>query len=192
MNELTKLLPDIILYIVSGFCFIKTYMFTRIYKENSDVNQILTSSLVIGFIICQIAFLIPISFGDTPDNICIAICSAILGFGVAKFINSTIMEHGLEKLKICRTANQYLWNDILDVDMVMEAKITIDGIIYSGKIHLIEDFSNKPHIVLADYSINGKNEKNNKIIILDTAKATEVVIKYNKNSPMIDKIKFDE
>lgn len=153
----------------------------------------MTVSLVLGYIICQIAFLIPFTIGTIGDNICIIIWSIIIGFILGKTINYRKTDEILDKLKIGRTANSSLWNDIVDINKIMEAEITIDNITYDGKIHLIEEFSNSPHVVLADYSIDGnKNKKDNQIIILDTAKAQKVVIKYDRNSPMMEKIKFNE
>lgn len=78
----------------------------------------------------------------------------------------------------------------MDNEEVMYAKVTINNIIYEGKIHLIEELSNNPHIVLADYYINGRKNDDNKIVILDTSKAAEIIIEYDKDSSMLEKIKF--
>ncbi len=73
----------------------------------------------------------------------------------------------------------------------MQAKIAINNVIYEGKIHLVEESSDSPHIVLCEYSINGKkNIDENKIIILDSSKASEIIVEYDKNSPMLETIKF--
>ena len=148
------------------------------------------ASLVIGFIICQVAFIIPISFGEYIDNICIVFSSTLLGFVLAKIVNWKKIDSLLEYLEVRRTVNTYLWNDLMDNEEVMQAKVTINNIIYEGKIHLIEELSNNPHIVLAECYINGKKNDDNEIVILDTSKASEIIIEYDKDSPMIEKIKF--
>lgn len=148
------------------------------------------ASLVIGFIICQVAFIIPISFGEYIDNICIVFSSNLLGLVLAKIVNWKKIDSFLEYMKVRRTVNIYLWNDLMDDEEVMHAKVTINNTIYEGKIHLIEELSNNPHIVLAEYYINGKKNDDNKIVILDTSKASEIIIEYDKDSPMLEKIKF--
>lgn len=152
----------------------------------------LTASLVIGYVICQIASLIPFSLGMIIDNICIVGCSIILGFIAGKVMNGEFIYDIAEELHINRTVNEFLWNDLID-NKIMKAQIKINDIIYSGKIHLVEEFSNAPHIVLGDYSINDQRETNpRKIIVLDTSKATEIIIEYSEGSSMIDKITFYE
>ena len=167
------------------------YCFVCIYKNTKDVEQIITSSLVIGYIICQIALLIPISFGSIIDSICIVSASIILGFILGVIKNSKRISWLIDKLKIRRTVNSYFWNDLLDRNKIMKGYITINNKTYCGKVHLIEEFSNSPHIVLAEYSVDGaKNDNDNQIIILDTLQATEVIIEYDKASTMLKKIKF--
>lgn len=169
------------------------YCFVCIYKNTKDVEQILTSSLVIGYIICQIALLIPISYGSIIDSICIVFCSIMSGFLLGEIKNSKGIRQFINRFKIRRTANSYYWNDLLDRDKIMKGYITINNKTYSGKVHLIEEFSNSPHIVLAEYSVDGeKNDNDNQIIILDTLQAAEVIIEYDKDSPMLETIKFYE
>lgn len=186
-------MPEIILYIVVGFCFIKIYSFVYIYndaKENG-ISDKLILYLVFGFLICQTCFAFPFSFGKYADNVCIVVFSIMFGYFAAKMMNSKCINRFLDIIKIRRTVNTYLWNDLMDLDFPMKAKVTINNNIYNGKIHLIEEFSNNPHIVLAEYSINGnENMENNKIIVLDSSKASEIIIEYDKNSPMLDEISF--
>lgn len=145
-----------------------------------------------GFVICQIATIIPFSLGKIIDNICMVISGALLGFIAGKIVNAKFTDNLIKKLKINRTVNSYLWNDLVD-NKIMKAQITINNIKYNGKIHLIEEDSNTPHIVLGEYSINDQPETNyNKIIILDTSKATDVIIEYDQHSSMIDDIRFYE
>lgn len=66
------------------------------------------ASLVIGFIICQVAFIIPISFGEYIDNICIVFSSTLLGFVLAKIVNWKKIDSLLEYLEVRRTVNTYL------------------------------------------------------------------------------------
>lgn len=180
------------LYLISGFCFIKTYSFVYVFNNNSkDIQDKLILYFVFGSLICKICFAFPLSFGKYIDDICITLISVISGFIIAKIMNSRYVNIFLDKLKVRRTVNTYLWNDLIDRDKVMKAKITINNIVYEGKIHLIEELSNNPHIVLAEYSICGKKEiEDNKIIVLDSSKASEIIIEYDKNSQMLDEIRF--
>lgn len=162
-------------------------------KKNGSLDR-LVMDLVFGFIICQICFAIPFSLGKYCDNICIIIFSIILGYFAAKLMNSERINYIFATLKIRRTVNTYLWNDLLDKDKPMKAQLIINDIVYHGYIHLIEECSNSPHIVLAKYSINGKkNKDNNKIILLDSSKASEIIIEYNKDSLKLKEIdKFED
>lgn len=182
------------MYIVSGFCFVKVYGLVYVRELQDDIDNMLTLSLVIGFIICNIAYLIPFSCGEILDNIGITVFSIILGFLSGKLMNSTKISHFiLSKLQIRRTANSYIWNDIMDNNFVMEAEIVIGNTTYSGKVHLIEECNNSPHIVLAEYSIDGKKQNAaGKIVVLDTSMASSVTVKYNENSKMREFIKFED
>lgn len=182
------------MYIIVGFCFIKIYSFAYIYNNTKESGMDkLMLDLVFGFVICQLCFAIPFSLGKYVDNICIIIFSIILGYFAAKIMNCRYINLLLDKLKIRRTVNTYLWNDLMDKDFPIKAKIIINNNIYEGKIHLIEECSNSPHIVLAQYSVNGKeNTNNNRIVVLDSSKASEITIEYNENSPMLNEISFSE
>lgn len=194
IDNLYNILPNIILFISAGFCFVKVFCFIYAYRDSENIDNMLTASLVVGYIICQIAFAIPLSLGVIIDNICIIASSIIMGFIAGKIINGNFMYNLIEKLNINRTVNEFLWSDLLDKDgKIMKAQITINETKYSGKIHLVEEFSNTPHIVLGDYSINDQPENNpNKIIVLDTSKATDIIIEYDKCSSMLEKIRFYE
>ena len=194
MEGLNTILPEALLFIVSGFCFIKVYCFVYIYKGPKDVEKMLMASLVVGFIIYKFASMIPISFGKNIDTICIMVCSIIAGFVLGKILSSHFIVRILDKLKIRKSLSEHLWNNILDRDYIMIAHITMDdGKKYSGKIHEIEEFVSTPQIVLADYSIDGIRNKNDRqVIVLNTANAKEVIIEYNENSPMLKEISFNE
>lgn len=168
------------------------YCFVATYQEAKDAEHKLMASLVVGYIICNVAYMIPFSISEVVDNVGITISSIIVGYFAGKISNSKFLLTAMEKLKIRRTTNSYLWNDLMDKDFPMKAKIKIDNIIYCGKVHLIEEFSNHPLIVLADYSVNGVlDENNNKVIVLDTAKASEIIIEYDELSEMKEFIKFE-
>lgn len=149
---------------------------------------------MVGFIICNIAYLIPFSYGEVIDNIGITVLGIIFGFICGKLMNNTQISNLIfNKLCIRRTANSYLWNDIMDTNCIMEAEIVIEGKTYKGKVHLIEECNNSPHIVLAEYSVNDvKEDTTGKIIVLDTSMASSIVVKYNENSEMRKFIKFED
>lgn len=140
--------------------------------------------------------MIPIHISYNIDTIFIILFSVVLGYLFARMFKNIYIIKILDILKIRDTGNKYYWDDLLDENYPMEAKITIDNIIYEGMIHNYESYSNDPHIVLSSYVI--KNEykiledytfDNTKIIILDTSKASNVEISYDKNSAICNDLK---
>ena len=54
---------------MTGYVFNKTFHFVALKQNTEDVEHILTASLVVGFIYCKIASLIPIHISDKIDTI---------------------------------------------------------------------------------------------------------------------------
>jgi len=193
---LIDILPQIIIYVVIGYVFLKTYHFVGLKQNSNDIEHILTGSLVIGFIYYKIASIIPFTLSVEIDNILIIISALCLGYLLAIiFRQKKIVYSILDKLKIRDTGNVYMWDDLMDDKFPMKIRITYDDNTYTGIIHTFESYTNTPHIALASYiveDINRKIEKdysndNTKIIILntDTAKSIEVEY-YNASDECLD------
>ena len=187
-------MPDIIVYIVTGYVFLKTFHFVALKQNTTDVEHILISTLVVGYIYCHIAYIIPFSISYQIDIALIIMSALIMGYTSAKLSKSKCMIHILDRLKIRDTGNIYLWDDIMDDDYPMKAIISYDDIVYEGIIHNYESYSNAPHVALGSYVVKDNNgvikndysEDNTRITILDTSKANNVEILYCKDSNECD------
>ena len=102
-------LPQIIMYIVTGYVFLKTYHFVGLKQNSNDIEHILTGSLVVGFIYCQIANMLPITLSVEIDNVLIVISALCVGYLFAiLFRQKKIVYYFLDKLKIRDTGNIYV------------------------------------------------------------------------------------
>ena len=193
IKDLTEILPQVILYIVTGYLIYSTYHFTRIKQiDDKNTEHILMSSLVIGYIYCELINLIPIYTCQEIYILGMIICSVLLGYLLGKLIQNKYIVSILDFLKIRETGNDYYWNDLLDKSKSMKTKIIINNKIYEGMIHYIESKSNSPNIILSSYIVKNlnnvviedKRRDNNKVIILNTLKADSVEVIYDSDSYM--------
>ena len=193
IKDLTEILPQVILYIVTGYLIYSTYHFTRIKQiDDKNTEHILMSSLVIGYIYCELINLIPIYACQEIYILGMIICAVLLGYLLGKLIQNKYIVSILDFLKIRETGNDYYWNDLLDKSKSMKAKIIINNKIYEGMIHYIEIKSNSPNIILSSYIVKNlnnvviedKRSDNNKVIILNTLKADSVEVIYDSDSYM--------
>lgn len=166
--------------------------------KGSNIEHILISSFVIGYIYCNIAKLIPISLSYELDSVMLVISALLLGYLLAMAVRSKkIFFKMLDILHIHETGNAYYWDDIIDDVYPTRIRVTFDNYIYEGMIQYYESRSNSPHIVLSSYKIMKSNnvtisdfsENNSKIIILDTSRASHVEISYMNESHMRDDLK---
>lgn len=184
MEELFKLLPDIIIYLIGGYLYITIYRFVS-YKEKIDgVENILLSSLTVGFIVKNILA----KFGQNNDLIYIAICG-ITAYLFALFSgwmnNSDKVNKLLQKLKINRTNNLNIWYDFLPpMSKPIVLKLTdIDNkICYIGCCSNVEEGEHLPFIILSRYQklkITGEvltdySNDSESCVILNTEKFSSV------------------
>ena len=197
IKDLIDILPQIIIYIVTGYIFNKTFHFVALKQNSTDIEHILTSSLVIGFIFCKIANLIPIHITDKIDTIGIMVSSLIIGYLFAKIVKNRHLIPILDFLRIRDTGNLYYWDDIMDEKYPMKVKISCEDVSYEGMLHNFESYSNEPHVILASYVIKDKSgnilqnytNDNTKIIILDTAKVENIEVTYANNSEVCHDLK---
>ena len=183
-------MPQIIMYIITGYVFVRMYHFVALKKNSTDVEHILTVSLVVGYIYCNIAYQIPFTISYLVDRILIILSALVFGYLLAILLRNKKILYILDFLKIRNTVNAYLWDDLMDNNYPMKASIEYDDKIYEGIIHNYENYSNNPHIALASYIIKDSHkhiiedfsEDTTKIVILDTEKANCVYIEYYINS----------
>lgn len=180
------------MYIVTGFVFLQTFHFVALKQNTSNIENILTGSLVVGYVYNIIANIIPVSFTDEIDNILIISSAAVLAYLTGRFLRTDHAVWVLNFLKIRDTGNLYFWDDLMDNNYPMKAVITYEEYIYEGMVHIYESYSNSPHIVLAAYQIKSPDgtvskdysDDTTKISILDASNAKNVTIIYYKDSPI--------
>lgn len=191
MEALISELPNIILYIVSGFLFVRIFHFVALKDNSNEIDHILSSSLVIGFIIVKIMNFIPWSLSKEIDTLGIVLTSCIIGTISGKIYISGIIDKICDKLRIPSTINKYIWNDLVDKDYPIKVSVQMDDDrIYSGYVHYIEPYNNTPMISLAGYKLeNQKSKKDNAVILLNLANAKRVEIEYYSESSKVDDIK---
>ena len=121
IKDLTEILPQVILYIVTGYLIYSTYHFTRIKQiDDKNTEHILMSSLVIGYIYCELINLIPIYACQEIYILGMIICAVLLGYLLGKLIQNKYIVSILDFLKIRETGNDYYWNDLLDKSKSMK------------------------------------------------------------------------
>lgn len=194
MLEIYNLLPNIVIYIVLGYIFLRVFRTVRIVKNPDNYEHILTESLVLGFIIKSIAALIPFSFGYRLDIIGLSISSAIAGFLFAKLLSSKIMLDIIDKLQIKHTKFKYMWQNIEDPEFAVFVDITNPDTKsrYFGQLVMYEEFERSPIIQICKYmSWSGEtllydfSEDPTRTVLIDTSKYTEIDIVYQKVSNVI-------
>lgn len=198
IDTLIKELPEIILYVVVGYIFIKTFHFVALKQNSTDIEHILISSLVVGYIYCKIAYLIPISISYEVDTALIVLSSLVIGYISGRIIRCKYTPQVLDFLKIRDTGNLYLWDDMMDNYNPMKVIISYDNIIYEGLLHNYESYSNEPHIALGAYIVKNKDGKiigdfsndNTRVIILDTSNATSIDIIYSECSEQCKDLQY--
>lgn len=197
-KDLIDILPDIIMYIVTGYVFIKTFHFVALKQNSSEIQHILTSSLVVGYVYCNIASLIPLSISYIVDFFGIVISAAIAGYVLAILLRNEKVAKILDFLKIRNTFNLYYWDDLMDNDYPMKARITFEDVSYEGMLHVYESYSNDPHVAMASYVVINNEDKiiedykddETRVIILDTSKAKKVEFIYDKESEICKDLKY--
>lgn len=198
INDLVQILPDFIFYIVVGFFFIQVFHFTALKRNNSDIEHILTGSLVFGYVICKIMELIPFSINPIIDSFGIMCTSIVAGYILGlPFQYNQIIYKICDIFKLRNSINDYIWDDILDWDYPNKLIVYYSDKIIEGYVHYSESYSNIPSVTLAGYIIRDKNQNilsdhssdNDKVIFLQLCNAEYVEVIYNHKSPMCMEIK---
>mgnify|MGYP004462251639 CR=1 FL=1 len=190
-------LPVYISYIVVGYVFIRVYYWVAFRKPLDNIEHLIIQSGVIGYIYFLVGDLIPIFRNKYLCTAVLMLIALLTAYAAGKAINSSCVIKLLEKLHVYDTGNFYMWQDLLDKKYSMRAAISYDDKIYSGRIHLIENYNNTPNIVLCLYTIRNKegkiledfSEDYTKLIVLDTSKAVSTEIKYSYKSKISEDVK---
>lgn len=192
-----EILPQIILYIVVGYAFLKTLYLVTLHENSDNIEHVLAGSLVIGYICYQLASLIPCSYGTIIDFLGISACSVFVAYIIGLILNTRLYIKICDILKIRESGKKYLWSDILDHSYPMKVSLYYGNIKYNGYLFNCESYSNTPNVVLVSYKMisvkqgdiledHSQDKKN--IIILNTNKADKVEIIYDGNSKICNEI----
>lgn len=191
IEGLINSLSEIILYIVYGFVCTRVFSFTSSIKIKNDAEHILIISIVVGFIIDHIMKLIPINISPEIDTIGVVATSLIIGFLCAKIYQSNIFNKFLFNVcKINATTDSYIWDTIIKNDYPVLIKIiTQDNLQIIGFPDLVEEYTDDPHITIANYKIYNevdnclKESKESETLFFDLKNAKYYEFKFHKNDP---------
>lgn len=197
MDEFISILPDIMIYLVSGFIFMKIFSFVCTAKNPNDYQHIIIKSVIIGYILKSLASFIPALTDIHTLNILgyLGLC-CILAYITALIYQSKWFYFVLRKIGIYNTLNDEFWVDIEgDKSVWTEIYCSETKEYYYGLVCLSENFKDNPRIVLKRYSVF--DEKNNcikdynkdpcKRIIIDTSKCSVIKLTYDKNSEIVNR-----
>ena len=191
MTEIYKLLPDIILYIVFGYVFLKFYRLVRVIEKPIEQENVFIESIVVGFIIKNIASIIPFSLGYYIDIVFITISSGIIGFVIGKIVNSKFVDKIMFRLNIRHDKYKYLWQNITDPELAIyiDATNPDTNIRYFGRIVRYEDYTRLPIIQISNYKCwvddalyYDCSDDYTRTMLIDTSQYSEIGIEYQEAS----------
>ncbi len=190
MEDLFKLLPDIIIYLIGGYLFITIYRFVSYKDRINDVEHFLLSSLTVGFIIKNVLT----KFNQNSDLVYIVICgiTAYLLALLNSFLNTNDkIINVLQTLRINRTNTPNIWYDFLppiSKAIVLKLTDTDNEICYVGCCTNVEEGEHQPFIVLSRY----RKQKITGEILIDCSNDTEsCVILNTENFSSIERIIYE-
>ena len=190
IKDLVNILPNIILYLASGYSFVQTFRFVALKERNQEVNHLLISSLVIGYVIFSAINLIPFSISYSANCIFTIITSVAASFLFSKLYMSDFLYRVLQRLHIYTTTKEYVWMNFIDFTYPTHLKIQMnDGNIYSGYYHFMEGNTRRPLVVLAAYKrikpdgvIEDYERDERRVVLLDTKDAKYIEFEYYDRS----------
>ncbi len=200
LEDLFKLLPEIIIYLASGYIFINVFCFLGIRQVKlNDIEGKFTISLVIGFILKNLLALIPIRIATYVNYFALLLFSLIVAFLLGKTVQSNKLKLILKKFSNGRTVNRYFWQDLVENEMFIKLTNYDKNYIIMGYCHGKEDFERIPQLILEQYMISDLNgkvlesyiNKKKDYIVVNLEKYDIIQITYNENSAHCSKIEVE-
>lgn len=198
MENLIALLPDIMLYLVSGFLFVRIFNFICTKRKANDYQHIIIKSVIVGYILKYIASFIPALTNIYALNVLgfIVLC-CIIAFIAARIYKSNWFYKFLRFIGVENTLNDDFWVDIEgDKSVWAEVYCKDTEEYYYGLVCLSENFKDEPKIVLKRYSIYKENSNEPikdyntdpaKRIVIDTSKCEVIKLTYSNNSNVVQR-----
>ncbi len=199
MDKLIELLPQLIIYIILGFIFLRVFRYMCTIKNSDEYEHTIWESLLVGFVLKRCYDMVP-SINYAIDVIGMIITTIAISTIFAKVYSSKLFDKVLKTIGVHRTQNKYLWKDIEDPDYrtIVDAINPETNEAYHGVVVLYEEFKEHPQIVLSYYKYyedwhTGKtcfdfSDDPSKIVIVDTLQFSRINIVYDENSLKIRKI----
>lgn len=183
-SSLIDYLPDVILYIATGFVFITVFNAVALRSASKETQNTLTQSLVWGYIYCSVCRALPITLGAIADTLLMIICAGILGYISGRVIRSYMLIKLAEMAKIHTTPYDDLWGEFMELSPnPIRIIISYGECEYEGYALRIEEHKSKPILGLSAYTkrIKGKviyTSDCHDVVMLDTEKAIEIRLKF--------------
>ena len=190
MEDLFKLLPDIMIYLIGGYLFITIYKFVSYKERINDVEHLLLSSLTVGFIIKSILT----EFNQNSNLIYIVICGIVaylLALLIGYLNTNDKIYNLLQALRINRTNTPNILYDFLppiSKPIALKLTDTDNKICYVGCCTNVEEGEHHPFIVLSRY----QKQKITGEVLIDCSSDTESsVILNTENFSSIERIIYE-
>lgn len=157
LKDLFEILPDIIIYISSGYLFVFTFSFISLRKKVEDIDGVFVISLVVGFILKSLlCAIVRVRFSFYVNIVGFLIFCAILGCIVGYIVENKYFRQLLLKTRINRSVHENIWHDIMDVDkktMWIRAVSNEKNQVIIGILVLVEEFQRYPILLLQQYQM---------------------------------------
>lgn len=160
--DLIDRIPDILVYVVPGFIFVKIYSFIKFKDEcmeEGETEFVMLKSIAISYIFKSIWDFAYTSF-DLNNTLCycaylvtMMISCVLLPYVFYIAGSSKIIGKLLNKLKIRRTTNDNIWVDIIKDGICLRVFSNDDEKSYYGFCTFCELHSREPIVVLSRFRI---------------------------------------
>lgn len=126
--------PQLLIFsVVIGFVILSTYNFITLNEVLDKGVTTVFSSFIVGYLYVYCASLIPISFGFVIDCVGMLISSVVLTYLFVRVTELRLTQRIIYKLKIPRSLNRTLWQDMFDKECTMKIRVVMrNGHTYEG------------------------------------------------------------
>lgn len=191
LKGIIESLPIIISYIAYGSVFLAIYRFITFKDKKQELTEYFLSCATISFVIktlCSIILaLLKLSKYENTwiYYFCVLIITSILAFIIAQVSKSKRFNRFLLRIKIERTTNSTIWDDVLEPNTLLVVHIKNKDLAYVGYHKYSEDRCSNPKIVLYYYQLVELSTTN---VLVDYSKDSNRAIMIDTNE--IDTIEF--
>lgn len=189
---------------VQGYIFISVYNFIRF--KNNELNHVFFKSIMTSYVLkslfdfifvktvivdsvsTKVLIMGGFNYNNATYTLGLCIFSFLLAYISAICIQSNRYNKIMLKLKINRTTNEYIWDDIIKPDCWLMIHIKDSNISYLGRCRYMEEFKEEPIISLDYYKIfrgetvvEDNSSDSNKMAVLNTKNFDRIEVIYQNN-----------